>query len=199
MTLNILTTIIIFLFPLAFSPGPGNIFFAINGARFGYAKTVRANLGYHIATWIVTYTIGILFLAGLSTVPEYIKYIKYLGSLYIIYLSFILFRAGNITEKNTAKPAHFIDGVLLLILNPKAYIIIVLLFTQFMTDDPNINYFYILVVTTIFTLNNFVAFSIYTIAGDFLLMNFRNTSKARSLNKIFGSTLFFVAIWILIS
>ena len=27
--------LVVFLFPLAFSPGPGNMFFAANGARFG--------------------------------------------------------------------------------------------------------------------------------------------------------------------
>ena len=51
-------TLLIFLFPLAYSPGPGNLFFAANGARFGFWATVPANIGYHIATWFVTLAVG---------------------------------------------------------------------------------------------------------------------------------------------
>ena len=45
MTLIEIVALIIFLFPLAFSPGPGNMFFAANGVRFGFAKTLSANFG----------------------------------------------------------------------------------------------------------------------------------------------------------
>ena len=53
--------LLVFLFPLAFSPGPGNMFFAANGARFGLVKTLSANFGYHFATIIVTFIIGLGF------------------------------------------------------------------------------------------------------------------------------------------
>ena len=53
--------LLIFLFPLAFSPGPGNMFFAANVARFGFVNTISANLGYHLATIIVTFLIGFGF------------------------------------------------------------------------------------------------------------------------------------------
>ncbi len=43
--------LLVFLFPLACSPGPGNMFFAANGAWFGFGATIPASLGYHIATW----------------------------------------------------------------------------------------------------------------------------------------------------
>lgn len=54
-------TLLIFLFPLAFSPGPGNMFFAASGARFGFKKTLAANIGYHLATIIITLLIGFGF------------------------------------------------------------------------------------------------------------------------------------------
>ena len=54
--------LLLFLFPLAYSPGPGNIFFAANGARFGFRLTMQANIGYHIATWGVTMVIGFGFI-----------------------------------------------------------------------------------------------------------------------------------------
>ena len=133
MSFETFVAMIVFLFPLAYSPGPGNMFFAINGARFGYVNTLMASFGYHLATWIFTYVIGLIFISGLSTLSGYVLYLKYIGSGYIAYLSLKLFRAGAIGTIAEAKPANFIDGFLLLSLNPKAYIIIFLLFTQFLT------------------------------------------------------------------
>ena len=199
MSFETFIAIIIFLFPLAYSPGPGNMFFAINGARFGYGNTLMASFGYHLATWIFTYIIGLIFLSGLSVISEYVFYLKYIGSVYIAYLSLKLFRAGAIGTIEAAKPANFIDGFLLLSLNPKAYIIIFLLFTQFLTISNPEKYFYLIVITSIFTINNFIAFSIWTILGDILLKKFRNPRNAQILNKIFGITLLLIGIWILVS
>ena len=62
------------------------------------------------------------------------------------------------------------DGAVLLILNPKAYLIIALMFTQFPCSQlrtlarPSL----ILWIATVFTLNNLVAFTVWTIAGDLL-------------------------------
>ncbi|OED50376.1 hypothetical protein AB838_02405 [Rhodobacteraceae bacterium (ex Bugula neritina AB1)] len=58
--------LIMFLFPLAYSPGPGNLVFAASAARFGFAATVPANAGYHLATWIVTAAIGLGFVSALD-------------------------------------------------------------------------------------------------------------------------------------
>lgn len=38
--------LVVFPFALAYSPGPGNMFFAANGARFGLQATLPANFGY---------------------------------------------------------------------------------------------------------------------------------------------------------
>lgn len=74
----------LFLFPLACSPGPGNMFFAANGARFGFRATVTANLGYHLATWTVTVAIGLGFMAALDRLPALVRGMKIGGSLYVL-------------------------------------------------------------------------------------------------------------------
>ena len=61
MSLVEILALLFFLFPLAFSPGPGNMFFAANGARFGFLNTLSANFGYHLATIIITFLIGFGF------------------------------------------------------------------------------------------------------------------------------------------
>lgn len=191
--------LIIFLLPLAYSPGPGNMFFAANGARFGFRATIPANVGYHIATWIVTAAIGSGFLAAIDRFPQLFTFLKVVGSLYVLWIAWKMLRAGALQGAEDAKPATFMDGVILLLLNPKAYVIIALMFTQFLDLSNSGMFTSVLLITTIFTLNNLCAFSIWALAGDTIAGCFRSPDSARKLNLIFGTILAAVAIWMLFS
>jgi threonine/homoserine/homoserine lactone efflux protein len=191
--------LILFLFPLAYSPGPGNMFFAANGARFGFRSTVPANMGYHIATWIVTAAIGLGFIAALDKFPQIFMALKVAGSLYVLWIAWKLFKADTLDGHETAKPATFTAGVILLILNPKAYVIIVLLFTQFLDQSEKGWLFTVFLITTVFTLNTLIAFSIWALIGDKIAGYFRTPESARKLNMMFGVILAAVAAWMFLS
>ncbi|MCD1635927.1 LysE family translocator [Martelella mediterranea] len=191
--------LILFLFPLAYSPGPGNMFFAVNGARFGFRSTIPANAGYHVATWIVTVAIGYGFLAAAERFPQLFTFLKIVGSLYILWIAGKMLKAGTLNGAKDAKPATFIDGVLLLLLNPKAYIIITLMFTQFLGLSNSGRLASVLLIASVFTLNNLFAFVIWTLLGDTVAGFFRSPVSARKLNLIFGAILAAVAIWMLFS
>lgn len=186
-----------FLFPLAYSPGPGNMFFAANGARFGLRATLPASLGYHLATWLVTATCGFGALTALTQTPRLFLALKLAGSLYVLWLAWRLFTAGG-TGGTTAraKAPRIADGAMLLILNPKAYVIIALMFSQFLsgTGAPEV-----LRITSLFTVNNLLAFTLWTLLGDRLARHFREEARARMLNRSFGVILAIVALWMLAS
>lgn len=190
-------TLLLFLFPLAYSPGPGNMFFAANGARFGFRATLPSNAGYHAATLAITLIIGLGFGWMADSFPVVLTIIKFLGGAYVMYLAWKLFRAGIMNGGDEAKPAGFQDGVALLILNPKAYLIISLMFSQF--TQPGAPVWVVLVIATIFTFNNLVAFSLWAYVGDRLAIAFRTPQHARWLNRIFGSMLALVAAWMLVA
>lgn len=190
-----LPALILFLLPLAFSPGPGNMFFAAIGARFGVAATLRANVGYHIATWIVTAAIGFGFAATMEQVPKLFEIIKILGSLYVLWIAWNLYMAGAVEGKQNAKLSGIWDGAILMILNPKAYVIITLMFSQFLTGSETENFASVIAITTAFTLNNLMAFSIWAMIGDKIAELFRTPSHAGILNKLFGLILAVVALW----
>ena len=188
-------TLLIFLFPLAFSPGPGNMFFAANGARFGFKKTLAANFGYHLATIIITLLIGFGFGFFFSFIENQYKYIKIIGALYVIYLSYKFFRAGAYKETNRNLDCTFADGVVLLIFNPKAYMIISLMFTIFL--DNNHSFLKIILISLIFTFNNCISFTLLTLFGDLIGVKFRNDKYAKILNYVFAILLFLVGVWML--
>ena len=191
--------LVVFLFPLAYSPGPGNMFFAANGARFGFRSTIPANAGYHIATWIVTVAIGLGFIAALDKFPQLFDGLKIAGSLYVLWIAWKLFKAGTLEGSEDAKPATFFDGIILLILNPKAYVIIALMFTQFLGAIETGTLASVMLISTIFTFNNLVAFSIWALIGDKIAGYFRTPESAQKLNRVFGGILASVAVWMLLS
>lgn len=68
------------------------------------------------------------------------------------------------SEASQPKKTGFWDGVILLTLNPKAYVIIAAMFSQFAVMEDHL--LMITWITTVFTLNNLIAFSAWTCAGD---------------------------------
>ena len=191
--------LVLFLAPLAYSPGPGNLFFAANGARFGFRGTVPANAGYHVATLAVTVAIGLGFDWISHEAPQFLRIIRYVGAAYVLYLAWSLARAGILADDADARPAGFVDGVVLLLLNPKAYLIIALMFTQFTGVLDIDQRLFVLWVAVVFTLNNLVAFSLYAAVGDRMTARWRAPETARVLNLIFAAVLAAVAVWMLLS
>ncbi|WP_411892364.1 LysE family translocator [Yoonia sp. SDW83-1] len=194
-----IAALVIFLFPLAYSPGPGNLFFAANGARFGFRATMPANAGYHLATWVVTAGIGFGFLAVMERFPQVFDMLKIAGSLYVLWIAWKMFRSSVLKDEGAARPARFVDGALLLVLNSKAYVIMALMFTQFLEGSQAGQLVAVLVIATVFTLNNLLAFSLWALMGDAIAAGFRSEDSARRLNAVFGIVLAGVAVWMLVA
>ncbi|MEM7218051.1 MAG: LysE family translocator [Pseudomonadota bacterium] len=189
--------LLLFLFPLAYSPGPGNMLFAANGARFGFRSTLPATLGYHLATLLVTTALGMGFSTAVGAAPRALLIVQLAGSLYVLYLAWSLWRSGSIDGAAEARPLGFWGGAVLLVLNPKAYVIIALMFSQFLPASSDLKL--VAAIALVFTLNNLLAFSLWTLVGDALARVFRNDSNARLLNRVFGLMLGLVGLWMLLS
>jgi threonine/homoserine/homoserine lactone efflux protein len=174
------------------------MFFAAIGARFGTRASIPASAGYHAATWIVTFTIGFGFMQVLAAFPAFFVVMKGAGAAYMLWLAWVFLRLGTTDGHIEARPATFTDGAVLLVLNPKAYVIIALMFTQFLPLDARRDLALLLGITTVFTLNNLVAFTLWTLLGDGLARLFRTERHARLLNTGFGVTLIGVAVWMLL-
>lgn len=188
--------LILFLFPLAYSPGPGNLFFAATGARFGFRATFPALFGYHVATLAVTAAIGFGFDGMLEYMPLLSPMLRWSGAAYITYLAVGMLRAGVSSTHQPSIRAGWPAGALILLLNPKAYVIIALMFARFLPPDAEPHR--VLWITVLFTLNNLVAFVIWAAAGDFLLRPLQQARHARRLNLFFGLMLIGVALWLVI-
>jgi threonine/homoserine/homoserine lactone efflux protein len=121
------------------------------------------------------------------------------GALFVFWIACKMLRSGVIEGDKTAKPATFTDGVILLAFNPKAYVIIALVFSQFLDQSEGGYVVTVMLITTVFTINNFIAFSIWALIGDKIAGYFRTSKSAQKLNMMFGIILVAVAAWMFLS
>jgi len=195
MTPDQIPLLLLFLFPLAYSPGPGNMFFAALGARYGVAASLPATLGYHAATLIVSFAIGAGVTVTLNPTSRIFTLIQTLGALYLLWLAFKLYRSHSPQSLADAHPATALSGAILLLLNPKGYLIMALLFTQFPAKTlPETA-----LIATLFTANNMLAFLVWTFAGQTLSRLFNSLAAAHRINAGFAICLAGVALWLLLS
>ena len=203
MSLDVIVALIVFLFPLAYSPGPGNSFFAAVGARSGLRGAIPALAGYHLATLLVTFLIGMGVGLALLTHPTAALVMRVGGALYVLWIALSFLRAAIAPDSSQAalqpaQTATFVDGAVLLILNPKAYLIIGLLFTQFLTAAHH-QTLYIATIAAVFTLNNLVAFTVWTAIGAGIGALFTSPGSQRWVNFVFAACLGGVAWWMAIT
>ena len=71
------------------------------------------------------------------------------------------------------------------------------MFSQFLSTTSSV--IQVAVISVIFTLNNLVAFTLWTTLGDWLGKTFRSEERARYLNATFGVILATVGVWMLVS
>ena len=112
-----------------------------------------------------------------------------------MYLAYKFFRADVYNQNSQKFRCTFTDGVVLLVFNPKAYVIISLMFSIFL--DSSQNTLKLITITLVFTINNFISFTLWTVFGDLIGAKFRNEKYSKILNNVFSLLLFLVGVWML--
>ncbi|MGJ8527476.1 LysE family translocator [Maritalea sp.] len=193
--------LVLFLIPLAFSPGPGNLFFAALSARFGAAASIPALAGYHVGTMVITFLVGLGFEIGTSNNAGFTKFLASVGAIYVLYLAFKLATSKISDAPDVQNVPSFMDGFLLLAFNPKAYVIIALLFTQFPTAKllPENPMLANLMISSFFTVHNLFAFIVWILVSDRLAKGFRSRQNFQRMNWLFGGMLGVVAVWLFVT
>ncbi len=120
------------IFMLLISPGPGVLSTAGVGVAFGY----RAGLRYVFGLFLGTNLVALMVVTGLSSlvfaVPWMRNILLFLSTGYLLYLAFRIAFAGTKIGFIAANNQPGIrDGVLLQIINPKAYVFNTAMFSAF--------------------------------------------------------------------
>ena len=198
MDTNLLLATLVFIIPMCFSPGPNNVLCAAHGSQHGLRATLPLIAGMAIG-WS---TLG-LFVAGATVFIEenksYFDLLRYLGAAYIAYLAFKVATASPITEEDReSERLGTITGIVLQVVNGKAWIHFLVLMTAFGSlFGTGFEAKALLVfLNLLFGIPAVISWAAF---GTILKRAFSSPDSAKNLNLVMGVSLFAVAIWISLS
>ncbi|KGQ55884.1 LysE family translocator [Gallibacterium anatis] len=123
------------------SPGPDLAVTTANSVRYGRKIGIMTaiGIGFGISIHVIYSLIGLSFLHEQSTL---FNVIRILGALYLLYLAYLLIRSGKESDKNFSAEAKeitsysaFLNGFLTNVLNPKAVLFFVAIFTSLISPN----------------------------------------------------------------
>lgn len=124
-------TFLIFVFVMAWTPGPNTIMSMVSGQQRGLKKSLCLNLGMFIGVGIIG-LIAALFANWLKNSPEFIFFMKIVGSCYLSYLTYHVFISTPENAEN--KIGDFNTGILLQLTNIKVYLFFITGLSAFTLD-----------------------------------------------------------------
>ncbi len=122
---SLLSAMTLFAFVGAVSPGPVNVMATYAGAQFGWRKASIHVLGASVAYVLVVFICGVALGEMSQGIPLLVPVMRWVGSLYLLYLAVRILLAKDLGLKSNpqmAMKALFVQGSLIQLLNPKAWI-----------------------------------------------------------------------------
>ena len=132
-----LTTLMLFMFVAAFTPGPNNLLSSYSGFNFGIKKTLPlvygVTFGFPIVLIAVNSGLAIVF----NKFPMFQEILKILGSGFLIYMAFKIAFSNRSGEKEIKNPAKFFNMIIFQFINPKAVLIAIITVSTFISQNEN--------------------------------------------------------------
>ena len=184
-----------FIVPMCFTPGPNNVLCAAHGSRYGFQKTLPLIAGMGIG-WSI---LGLGIAAGAEFLEEneaIFTILSYIGAIYIAYLGYLVASSGAIDKDNTTDEHFgFYTGIMLQFVNGKAWIHFIVLMTTFGTLFGT-EYYAKATLVILNLLFGLMAVLTWAAFGTVLRKTFSGKESGLMINRIMGSLLILVAIWI---
>jgi threonine/homoserine/homoserine lactone efflux protein len=197
MDTQLLIAALVFIVPMCFTPGPNNILCAAHGSQYGFRDTLPLIMGMAIG-WS---TLG-LFVGGATVFIEknqsFFDALTVVGAIYIAYLGYKVWQSSPMSDDEKESTRLGIKtGTIIQVVNGKAWIHFLVLMTQFGTifGTTFAAKAMLVFLNLVFGLPAVMSWAAF---GTQLRKLFSTPKSARVLNRIMGSSLVAVAIWIVI-
>jgi cysteine/O-acetylserine efflux protein len=147
-----------------FTPGPNNISSASMGILHGYRKTLNYLLGIISGFFLIMLLSGWISAALLNLLPNVEGVLRIVGAIYILWLAFHTLKASYAFDEEEQHLLGYPQGFLLQLLNPKAIIYGLVLYSTFL---PGIGAFpvWLLISVVALTAAGFCAISTWALFG----------------------------------
>ena len=162
------------------TPGPAIISLTASGATYGFRRSVPYLLGLIMGT-LVTVAVAAFGLGYLITeFPVVYLTLRYVSLVYIFYLAYRIARGGMAASEDP-KPWHFGHGILLSLVNPKAYVAAIAMITQFATTGEGYTQS-VMILTVVVAMVLLIVDTAWLYAGQWMKTLFASPGAARALN-----------------
>ena len=155
--------------PFAFSqvatPGPANMAMMATGARFGFRAALPFVAGVILGKQLIIWPIGYGIMEVASQIPLLFEILKLLSALYIIWLAWRVANMRLSSGEPSVDAPGFWSGLLVHPLNPKAWAMILVGFTNFVESDTT-TFFATLYIAASLLIIQIICHPIWTLFGD---------------------------------
>ena len=165
-----------------YTPGPNNISSASMGVLYGYKRTLPYLFGIALGFFVVLSLCGLLSGFLLETIPAFEQVLRIVGALYILWLAWHTLRATYSFEEEEQKPLGFIQGFLLQVLNVKAIVYGLTIYSTFLADRVT-STLLLLLSAAILALVAFSSITLWTLFGAGI-RKYLNRPKVRKIINI---------------
>lgn len=157
-------SLLIFVLVATFTPGPGNIASATMGMMYGYRQTFKFLSGIVSGYLIIMLLCAFLSAKLIRILPTIEPFLRIFGAGYILWLAIGTLKASYRVSAADNSPMHFKHGFFIQVLNPKAVVFGITIYTTFLaeySDQPLL----LAVSTLILGAVTFCSISLWTFIG----------------------------------
>ncbi|WP_189377080.1 LysE family translocator [Thalassotalea profundi] len=204
--LALITLFIPTFFLVSITPGMCMTLAMSLGMSIGIRKTLWMMYGelLGVATVAIAAVLGVSAL--LATKPQLFILFKLLGALYLAYIGINMWRskgklaitAQSRLSNSVSKSALFSQGYITAIANPKGWAFMVALLPPFINSNYPLP-FQLFILVVIIMVSEFICMMIYASGGKSIGKLLVKKDNVKLINKISGSLMILIAVWLLYS
>ena len=171
--ISVLFSLWAFIILMVGTPGPANLLAMSAGSQLGFYKCISFNLGLTLGKILLNTAMGLGLGVLLVNFTTFQTTIKFIGAGYMIYLAL---KSWNTNIKNNeGKPnIGWKQGILVHPLNPKAWVMTLIAWTEFGPQLGNFTVQFI-VITSSFALTQIFVHNLWSLLGAILSRSLSNS------------------------
>lgn len=196
MNAEIIVAFLFFSVSMTITPGAGNLMLLGISSRYGFSAALPFVAGTSFGVLIVFSGTSAGLLNVLTSIPELYIALKYTGAAYLLYIAWGIANFKMEEKGNSEHASGFLSGALIQVLNPKAWIAAMTVFSQFI--DISGNYLrQVIAIITAFLVVTMLCTMVWAYFGVMLKKLLHSSKKMTVVNRCLGGSLAATVVFML--
>ena len=181
MSLENIIALFLFAGVLVCTPGPANILLFSSGAKFGWQASLPLLIGVLLGAVFLHLSLALGLWKIIQAYPQILGIMKLVGFCYILWLAYKIL-AISIKKNDKVKALSFCSGLIIHPANPKAWVMIISAYGQFI-ELKSSWWWQTIIITFVFLAWQMVGHSSWCFFGEKIFQKFTRSNRKKE--KIF--------------